>query len=133
MQPSDVTPTALIPQDCELFRRIRIEASESVLSQDLLTHDLSILRHIGEVTDRNGESVTASLMGLAKRKAIFRRGRGCTLVIDLSEPQLRSQSHPVLLPRSCLQPDQLWPVGEFVDSVVHFSLDITFPICVYYM
>src|SRR5688572_32472859 len=36
------------------------------------------------------KTVTGSVLGLAKQKAIFREGFGCTLVNDLTETEIRS-------------------------------------------
>lgn len=36
-------------------------------------------------------SVTGSVFGLAKRKAVFRKGLGCSLVVEMSEEELRKQ------------------------------------------
>jgi hypothetical protein len=39
----------------------------------------------------NDSSATGTVFGLAKRKAIYRRGLGCTLVVEMSETELRNQ------------------------------------------
>src|SRR5437763_16270317 len=41
-------------------------------------------------------SVTGSIWGMAKRKTIYRRGLGCTLVNEIDESQLRKQSFNLL-------------------------------------
>ena len=85
---------------------------DSILNSDLLVDDLSILRHFNTAIDYKSQSVSASFMGLAHRKAIYRPGLGCTLVIDTSEKQLRSQTYPrQIAPRSDRH-YQLWPVGK---------------------
>jgi CubicO group peptidase (beta-lactamase class C family) len=57
-------------------------------------------------------SVTGKVFGLAKRKAVFRKGLGCTLVNDIPEPAIRSQNF--LLPEKEKQnSDSLyWPLGD---------------------
>ncbi|MGA1789909.1 MAG: serine hydrolase domain-containing protein [bacterium] len=67
---------------------------DSLSNRDLLVDDLSVLRLIHADVDYNERSVTASLFGLCKRKAIFREGLGSTLVIDSSEDQIRQQKNP---------------------------------------
>ena len=67
---------------------------DSLLTRDLLADDLSVLRLIHADVDYNERSVTASIFGLAKRKAIFRQGLGSTLVIDSSEEQILQQKNP---------------------------------------
>src|SRR5688500_12715171 len=41
--------------------------------------------------NKQNSSVIGSVIGLAKRKAVFRKGLGCTLVNDIDENELRSQ------------------------------------------
>src|SRR5262249_10397037 len=41
--------------------------------------------------DEKDSSVTGSVWGFAKRKAIFRQGVGCTLVNDYKEEEIRAQ------------------------------------------
>jgi len=63
-------------------------------------------------------SVTASVFGFAKRKAIYRKGIGCTLINGISEVQLRSQTFFVP-PIPAQNMDSIpWPSGDMiVDSV----------------
>lgn len=65
-------------------------------------------------------SVTGSVLGLAKRKAIFRKGLGCTLINDLSEDAVRAQRFSVT-PFN-LPPDTAWPFAIAQDS---FPIDST--------
>ncbi len=53
-------------------------------------------------------SVTASVAGLAKRKAIYRKGLGCTLVQGMTEQQLRNQ-HFNLPVKSNNADSSFWP------------------------
>jgi CubicO group peptidase (beta-lactamase class C family) len=71
---------------------------ESIFNQDVLAEieglsalEQSIVKSIQVNIDRPQQSVTASIFGWAKHQAIFRPGLGCTLVIDTSETELRSQ------------------------------------------
>ena len=43
-------------------------------------------------------SVTCSVLGLAKRKAIFRKGLGATLLVDMREEEVRSQRFRLATP-----------------------------------
>lgn len=68
--------------------------------------------------DKESESVTASLFGLGQRKAIYREGVGCTLVVEKSEEEIRSQKMSIPLPLP-YDPDTLqWPLGNLIDSAV---------------
>lgn len=59
-------------------------------------------------------SVTASVLGLAKRKAIFRKGLGATLISGISEGALRNQAIalPAGLPAG--QDSSRFPLGNFI-------------------
>jgi CubicO group peptidase (beta-lactamase class C family) len=68
--------------------------------------------------DWKDASITGSVWGLAKRKAIYRKGFGCTLVNDFSESSLRSQTFDV--PQHDAIQSGSWP---FTDSIKqqHFN------------
>ena len=68
---------------------------ESILSEDL-AGDYQGNKYFKTDVDYEDQSVTAStFFGLAKRKAVFRPGLGCTVLNDYSEEQFRSQSNPL--------------------------------------
>ncbi|MGL5925203.1 serine hydrolase domain-containing protein [Chroococcidiopsis sp.] len=89
---------------------------ESIFERDVLaeiaglsTLEQSIVKSIQVKIDRPQQSVTASIFGWAKNQAIFRPGLGCTLVIDRSETELRSQTQQLnLTPRQ----DRRWLQGK---------------------
>lgn len=89
---------------------------ESIFNRDVLveiaglsTLEQSIVKSIQVNIDRPQQSVSASIFGLAKHQAIFRPGLGCTLVIDRSEQELRSQAKQLnFTPRQ----DRLWLPGK---------------------
>lgn len=57
-------------------------------------------------------SATGSVIGLGKRKAIYRKGLGCTLISETSEDDVRSQA--IKIERAInFNPDTtLWPLGN---------------------
>jgi CubicO group peptidase (beta-lactamase class C family) len=59
-------------------------------------------------------SVTGTVLGLASRRAIYRKGLGCTLVNDLSEQDVRSQR--LQLPTSDSASDTSWNNSLSPDS-----------------
>ncbi|HYJ38997.1 MAG TPA: serine hydrolase, partial [Chitinophagaceae bacterium] len=64
--------------------------------------------------DMTDSSVTGRVWGVAKRRAIFRKGLGCTLVNDFSESTIRQQSFDLghELPGN---PDSIpWPDGDLL-------------------
>ena len=65
--------------------------------------------------DYGGKKVTGSILGLAKRTAVYREGLGCTLAIGVAEDELRSQAaglKPVRAERS----NEPWPEGDRVQA-----------------
>ena len=60
--------------------------------------------------NHNDSSVTATVFGLAKRKAIFRNGLGCTLVNEISESDLRAQNFHT--PQHYIEDSARWPLGD---------------------
>lgn len=57
-------------------------------------------------------SVTGSVWGMAKKKAIYRKGIGATLINDMSETELRAQVFSIPAP-PVLNTDTIpWPMGD---------------------
>ena len=84
----------------------------------VLNEDLAIARKnfISAEVDYEGKSVTASIMGLIKRCAIFREGLGCTLIIGTSEDALRKQA---VVDRKRLPRETTglpWPTGDLIST-----------------
>ncbi|MGC4104040.1 serine hydrolase domain-containing protein [Ferruginibacter sp.] len=88
---------------------------KDVLREDLGDFPLSM----GSFTvDEKDSSVTGSVWGFAKRKTIFRKGVGCTLINDLSEATIRAQ-HFDGPPAPPVNTDSIaWPYGNKIpDSI----------------
>ena len=66
----------------------------SVAAEELGDFPLSLADY--EV-DVDKKSVTATVFGMAKKKAFYREGLGCTLVIELSEDAIRKQVPPAVV------------------------------------
>ena len=62
--------------------------------------------------DYKDSSVTGSVFGFAKRKAIYRKGLGATLVSELTEEEVRAQSFPLATPPALNQDTINWPMGN---------------------
>jgi CubicO group peptidase (beta-lactamase class C family) len=71
---------------------------QSILSQDLDGEGLGFLRIVDAELDRSNQRVTASVLGRAQRTAVFRENLGCTLAIDASEQELKTQAANVPWP-----------------------------------
>lgn len=87
---------------------------ESVEDEELGDMPLSL----GTVkVNEKDSTVTASVFGTAKRKAVYRKGIGCTLINDVDEKDLRSPQYSFQANSS--SPDSIaWPIGDkSADSV----------------
>jgi CubicO group peptidase (beta-lactamase class C family) len=82
--------------------------------RDVMNEDLAQYSFMDTEVDREGESVAASLFGLAERRAIFRPCLGCTLVLGVSEADLRSQVSEIAGPGPA--GDEIWPRGDLRPS-----------------
>lgn len=72
-------------------------------------------------------SATATVFGLAKKKAIYRNGLGCTLVNEISEEELRKQPWRVPSPPAVNQDTVAWPNGNLMPdslSLDAYNLDL---------
>ena len=70
--------------------------------------------------NREDSSATGSVFGLSTRKAIFRKGLGCTLVSEISEEELRAQKIKLAIKPSVNQDTIAWPMGnKTVDSLLN--------------
>jgi len=80
-----------------------------VRDQDLSSY----MMKLGDFTVNYADSsVTGSIFGFAKRKAIYRNGLGVTVVSELDEQTIRSQ-HMHLAPKSQSVTDTIpWPMGD---------------------
>ena len=87
----------------------------TILKEDLGEFPFTIAKYI---VDRNDSSVTGSVWGLAKRKAIYRKGLGCTLVNDITEKELRSQVYQLASTPSSQSDSLPWPYGDQTNDTV---------------
>lgn len=85
---------------------------EQVMAEDLSFFPISLARSEIDYEER---SVTSRVLGIAKRKAVFREGLGSVIVLDTPEESLRSQSF--LIPRPGYDQDTIpWPKGDLLDA-----------------
>jgi CubicO group peptidase (beta-lactamase class C family) len=81
--------------------------AESVIDNELSSTMLSLGSFNVNLSD---SSVSGNVFGLAEKKAIYRKGLGCTLISEISEDEVRSQTvnlHPLQIPSDTLP----WPYG----------------------
>ena len=93
---------------------------ERVAAEDLSFFPISLAR-----TEVNFEekSVTAKVFGLAKRKAIYRKGLGSVLVLDIPETELRKQSFNIPDP-GYSQDTVAWPRGDVITDTIPAGVDM---------
>jgi len=86
--------------------------------QTLYDEDLnfSILKYATITIDYDELSVTSSIFGFAKRKAIFRQGLGATLINELTEEQIRAQKFDLFTPSVTNRDNIPWPMGNKIDN-----------------
>ncbi|THU41480.1 serine hydrolase [Niastella caeni] len=73
--------------------------------------------------NKEDSSVTGSVFGFAKRKAIYRSGTGCTLVNDFTETAIRQQ-HFYLSPAPVQNRDTIsWPYGDQLADSTPAAID----------
>ncbi|MFZ6013937.1 MAG: serine hydrolase domain-containing protein [Bacteroidota bacterium] len=67
--------------------------------------------------DYEDSSATASVFGLAKRKAIYRKGLGCSLLVELTEEEFRNQKTILASPPAVNQDTIAWPFGNLLSTI----------------
>jgi CubicO group peptidase (beta-lactamase class C family) len=95
-------------------------SEQQVRDQDLSAY----MMKLGEFkVDYADSSVTGSVLGMAKRKAIYRRGLGATVVSELSEQQIRSEVFR-LPEKPKINPDTIsWPMGDRITQTFPGNVD----------
>ena len=92
--------------------------------EDIAERELSFfpISLAGTKVNYDDSTVTASLWGLARRKAVYRRGLGCALVADL--PLQRVKGMTVTLPPWPFHPDTVaWPLGDRTPATLPAGLN----------
>jgi CubicO group peptidase (beta-lactamase class C family) len=86
---------------------------ESVQKEELGNFPLKL----ASITVENDSTVTATVAGMARQRAVYRAGLGCTLVNEISKEELKNQAL-VLARAPVLNPDTIaWPMGDRIDSI----------------
>jgi hypothetical protein len=87
---------------------IQVKTKEIINKEELGSFPLSLG---GIDINYKDSSVTGTVLGMAKRKAIFRTGFGCTLVNEFSEASLRAEAFPLPV-MEYSQESIEWPMGD---------------------
>ncbi len=90
----------------------------------VLHDELGKYGYITTDIDYEKKTVTGSVLGMAKRTAVYREGLGCTLAVGISEDNLRKQTNGYV-PVQPNQPGLPWPDGDVVkDEPVPKNVDM---------
>ena len=86
----------------------------SVATRELSFFPISLARTTIHTED---SSVTATVFGMAKRKAVYRKGLGCALLANTKEEKIKAQA--ITLPPQPFDPDTVaWPLGSVLPDTL---------------
>lgn len=94
-------------------------------TEDIISNELGFFPvKLGSFSvDMNDSSATGSVFGLARRKAVYRRGTGCSLVVGVDEETFRAEKLPVVEPAT-FDPDTVaWPMGDQLPDSIPAAID----------
>jgi CubicO group peptidase (beta-lactamase class C family) len=96
-------------------------------ADDVIRQELGAgLQSLGSFdVNANDSTVTGTVFGLAKRKAIYRQGLGCTLVSEISEAELRSQKINLHTMAPVNQDTIPWPMGNKIKTAIDTGIFVT--------
>ncbi|MBP6022952.1 serine hydrolase domain-containing protein [Ferruginibacter sp.] len=91
-----------------------------VLREDLGTFPLSL----GSFTvNEKDSSVTGSVFGFAKRKTIYRKGIGCTIVNDFTEAEIKAQRFTIPAAPAINADTIAWPYGNKINDTIAVNIN----------
>jgi len=93
---------------------------ELVSREDL---NFSLIKYAKTWIDRDKKEAYSTIFGLARRKAIFREGLGCTLILDNNEADLRKESLDMKIEPPAGIDTIAWPAGERIIDTVFNNID----------
>jgi CubicO group peptidase (beta-lactamase class C family) len=92
---------------------------EQVIREDISFFPINLAK---TTINYEEKSVTARVLGLAKRKAVFREGLGAVLVLDIPEEELKAKA--VTRPNPGYDPDTIpWPKGDLLPGSLPDGVD----------
>lgn len=94
---------------------------EQVKANDL---NYSIVKYTTNLIDYNEKSVTTSLFGMAKQKAVYREGLGCCLV-DKADPADGTPAVKLSATQTSLTWKMPWPDGDAPSDTIFPEIDST--------
>jgi len=97
------------------------KSPDRVLAEDLSFFPISLARCTIDYTEK---SVTARVLGLARRKAVFREGLGAVIVLEKPEEKLMAESFKIPDP-GYSQDTISWPLGDVLPDSRPEGVDYT--------
>jgi CubicO group peptidase (beta-lactamase class C family) len=97
-------------------------------ADDVIANELNIfpLTYGKYVVDMADSSAKGTVLGIISRKAIYRKGFGCTLISDRDERELRAQKfHRHSQGRRLEYVNAPWPKGEKAEPADSFKIDVS--------
>lgn len=95
------------------------KSPERVMAEDLSFFPISAAKCVVNYEEK---SVTATALGLAKRKAVYREGLGAVLVLDTPEEDLKSRTFSI--PDPGYSQDTIpWPLGDVLPASLPEGVD----------
>jgi CubicO group peptidase (beta-lactamase class C family) len=93
---------------------------KDILREDLGTFPLSL----GSFTvNEKDSSVTGSVFGFAKRKTIYRKGIGCTIVNDFTEAEIKAQRFTIPAAPVGNADTIAWPYGNKINDTIAVNIN----------
>lgn len=93
---------------------------ESVIDNELASFPI----RLGSFTvDHTDSSAYGSVFGLSTRKAIYRKGLGCTLISQIDEAELRAQKIRLAAKPQVDQDTVAWPMGNKMNDSLSFEIN----------
>ncbi|HYK46160.1 MAG TPA: serine hydrolase [Parafilimonas sp.] len=94
--------------------------------EDLDTNEMSTFPFsLGSYkVNKDDSSVTSSVWGMATKKAIYRKGIGCTLINDAAEKEVRSQTFNIPAPPVINGDSIQWPYGDKLVDTLPSNIDV---------
>ncbi|MCW3106206.1 MAG: serine hydrolase [Segetibacter sp.] len=95
------------------------------LPADIIKNDLSSFPlNLGNYTvNMQEKSVTGTVIGLAKKKAVYRNGLGATLINGIDEQELLAQKISIATPPKTNQDPLDWPIGNRIKNTIPAGVD----------
>ena len=93
---------------------------QSIDTNEMADYPLSLAKYKIDMED---SSVTATVLGMAKRKAIYRKNIGCTLINDISEEKLRSQIFLIPAPPVINTDSIPFPYGDKIPDTIPSNIN----------